>query len=147
MKRRQVWIAISLAIVIVAVGAGVLKHQRDLEWAHGGDRVAVAIELQIVSAANLSPTMIAYGAPADFEAGTGSAAQAIAVRATWTDSSPRSGSRYLLIALDKRVDPPRLLAANQVPKAGGSNGWSGSYAVLAKHYEWLVSLQHAKGPG
>ncbi|GAA4565946.1 hypothetical protein GCM10023176_15090 [Micromonospora coerulea] len=145
--------AVVLAVAAVFV---VFKVQRDREWARGGDAMKMNVELRLADHDNFEVTLAALGVPAHESNGRSpDGAQTVVAKVTWT-GSPSDDGRLHLIALDKRMSPPRLLSGgggwtpldlhwNRSGLLGSS--WTSSYnKVLAKHYDWLAGLVPTRLP-
>ncbi|GIF98229.1 hypothetical protein [Catellatospora citrea] len=143
MDRRHRIIAAGLAIAVAGAVGVLLKVQRDREWVHGGDDVDVAVGLRLADHETFDATVVMLGGPSKHDTGAPPGSQALVVRASWSEAPSDSGHHYALIALDKRVSPPRLLSANgawvagDAPEGTGSH-WSSAYTELAEHYDWLA---------
>jgi hypothetical protein len=141
------------ALTVTAVGV-VRKVQRDHEWAHGGDRMTVDVEVRLADPGTFDSTIAALGTPPGKSLGLAKA-QAVVAQVTWTGWAASDGW-FQLVALDKRESPSRVLAGeggwtpigmswNPTGLLGSS--WVGSYdTVLAEHYDWLAGLQPARSP-
>ncbi|MEU8076600.1 hypothetical protein AB0B31_14235 [Catellatospora citrea] len=143
MDRRRTIIASVLATVVAGAAGVLLKVQRDREWAHGGDDVSVAVDLRLADHETFDATVVTLGGPSSHQTGAPPGSQALVVRASWSEAPSDDGHHYSLIALDKRVFPPRLLSANGAWVAGAAtestgSHWSSAYTELAEHYDWLA---------
>ncbi|GAA1364288.1 hypothetical protein [Catellatospora chokoriensis] len=143
MDRRRKVIATVLAIAVAGAVGVLLKVQRDREWAHGGDDVDVVVDLRLAGNETFDATVVMLGGPSRHQTGAPLGTQALVVRASWSEAPSDNGHHYALIALDKRVSPPRLLGANGAWVVGGApegtgSHWSSAYTELAEHYDWLA---------
>jgi hypothetical protein len=70
--------------------------------------------------------------------------QSVVMRVRWSQW-PHPDGYFYLIALDKRVTPPRPLAATGDWSSGGADGssWGSAFAPLAEHYDWLAGTAEA----
>ncbi|GAB4057288.1 hypothetical protein [Catellatospora paridis] len=150
MDRRRKVIAAVLAIAVAGAVGVLLKVQRDREWVHGGDDVDVLVDLRLADHETFDATIVMFGGPNRHQTGAPPGSQALVVRATWSEAPSDNGHHYTLIALDKRVSPPRLLGANGAWVAGGGpegtgSHWSSAYTELAEHYDWLAKTAMVTG--
>jgi hypothetical protein len=137
--RGKQWIgAAAAAVVIVVAGAVVLHQRRDREWAHGGDPLTVDVDVSPATGRDFDELVAAAGVPKGRAVRVDNASQTVIVRVGWRGHT--GGGHLELMALDKRVTPPKPL----VPDGGWDGarttgwGWAGSYAVLAERYDYLA---------
>ena len=130
--------SVAAAAVLVVAGVVLLRVQREREWAHGGDRLTVQVEVALATRDDFDAVVVRLGTPPGQATRLHSADQSVVVRVRWSGAARSPGS-YELIALDGRVTPPRPLAADGGWNAEGATGsdWGGAYDVLAQHYDWL----------
>ncbi len=121
-----------------------LRVQRHREWAHGGDRVRAEVEVALAREETFEDVVVRLGAPPGKATRYMDADQTVVVRVRWSGFPDAEGS-FQLIALDARVSPPRLLAADGGWNSDGATGsnWAGAYEELAKHYDWLRGVAEA----
>lgn len=131
-------------VLVVAGGALFLRFQREREWAHGGDRLTVDVEVALARQDSFEAVVVRLGAPPGKATRFEGADQSVVVRVRWS-GAPHSAGSFELIALDGRVTPPRLLAADGGWNADGATGsdWAGAYEALARHYDWLRGTAEA----
>jgi hypothetical protein len=136
--RRAVAASVAAAAVLVVAGVVLLHVQRAREWAHGGDRLTVDVDVALATQETFDGAVVRLGAPPGEAIRVQSADQTVVVRVRWSASSHSDGS-YELIALDKRVSPPRPLAADGAWSSGEATGpnWGSAYDALAERYDWL----------
>jgi hypothetical protein len=129
---------------VVLLGAG---REREREWAHGGDRLAVGVEVALADRATFESVAVRLGVPPGQATRPPGADQFVVVRIRWAGPSPLDGSMAVML-LDKRVTPPRPLAAEAGWIANGGTGstWGSSYEVLARKYDWLRGISAADLP-
>jgi hypothetical protein len=130
--------SVAAAAVLVVAGVVLLRVQREREWSHGGDRLAVQVEIALATQDTFEGVVVRLGAPPRTATRLHSADQSVVVQVRWSASAHSDGS-FQLIALDGRVTPPRPLAADGGWNAEGAtgSGWGSAYEVLAQRYEWL----------
>lgn len=143
------WLVAVTAVVLCAAAVlGVQRYRRAREWAHGGDAVTMSVRSQVADARQLPAAAAALGYR-DQAVLTDGFAQGIAVRVEWHGPASHN-ARYELVALDRRVRPPRPLRVYggwNVDGGTGSN-WASSYRALADHYDWLAGTAPTDtGPG
>lgn len=135
--------AITVCAIVAAVAVGIVrKNQRDREWTHGGDSLITTVDLRLADTDTFSAAVSELGGPSDHQTGTRPGIQALIGRVRWSGGPGRGEDCYSLMALDKRVFPPRILLANTAWTPGSDSHGTGShgvemYAELAKHYDWL----------
>jgi hypothetical protein len=137
-------VSVAAAVVLVVAGVVLLRVQRQREWAHGGDRLTVGVEVALATQDSFEGVVVRLGAPPGKATRLESAGQSVVVRVHWSASSPFKGA-FELIALDGRVTPPRPLAADGGWDSGGATGsdWASAYEALAEHYDWLRGTAEA----
>lgn len=140
---------------VMAVGALVVVRaiqdgRREREWARGGDAVVTSVDIRLVDAAGVGATVVDLGGPdlamegdAGGEHVVPSSWQVLTARVSWSHAPAAADSAYCVVALDKRVWPPRIVHAGQSwTPGGGPPGqgwvWGSAFAVLAQHYYWLA---------
>lgn len=148
MKRSIIAVAVA-AVVAVVAGVVFLRagREREREWAHGGDRLAVGVEVVLADRATFASVAVRLGVPPGRATRPPGADQFVVVRIRWAGLSPLDGSMAVML-LDKRVTPPRPLAADAGWNADGGTGstWGSSYEVLARKYDWLRGISVADLP-
>jgi hypothetical protein len=135
--------------VLAVVGVTALFWiQREREWAHGGDWLKVDVEVALATGDTFEKVIVGLGVPAGEATRVGDDAESVVVRVRWS-GSPHTDGAFQVIALDKRVVPPRPLAADGGwNSAGGTgSGWAGAYEVLADRYDWLRGVARANYTG
>jgi hypothetical protein len=130
---------VAVAAVLVAAGVVFLRVQRDREWAHGGDRLTVDVEVALATQDTFDDVVVRLGVPPGKTNRDISAEQSVVVRIRWSGSKHSHGW-FDLIALDKRSRPARPLTAEGGWNSAGAqgSGWGSAYAALAEHYDWLA---------
>lgn len=142
--RRAVIASVVAAVVLVVAGLVLLRVQREREWAHGGDRLTVHVEVALATQDTFEDVVVRLGAPPRTATRVHSASQSVVVQVRWSASGQSNGS-FQLLALDGRVTPPRPLAAEGGWNSAGVTGsnWAGAYETLAQHYDWLGGVAEA----
>lgn len=142
--RRAVIASVVAAAVLVVAGVVLLRVQREREWADGGDRLTVHVEVSLATQDTFEDVAVRLGAPPRTATRLHSASQSVVVRVRWSASAHSDGS-FQLLALDGRVTPPRPLAADGGWNSEGATGsnWAGAYETLAQHYDWLAGVAEA----
>lgn len=138
MRHRNLIVAAAAAAVLVLIaGIVLLRVQRDREWAHGGDDLAVDVEVALADRQTFAGTVARFGVPAG--AATAGADEQYVITRVRRAGSPGVGGRFVLLMVDKRVTPPGRLNGR-----GGWDGqqnpgfhWEGVYQPLSERYEWL----------
>jgi hypothetical protein len=130
-------IAGATTAVVLAATLTAVHLRREQEWSHGGDDVTVAVSSELATPATLAQVAERWGAPPGEATTLMTAEQVFVVRVTWSGATP-TGS-FQVVALDARVDPPQILAADGGWAANGATGsnWSSAYEELASRYGWL----------
>jgi hypothetical protein len=133
-------IAAASAALVAALAAGAVHVRRDHEWSHGGDKVKVTVETELATEATFPDVTSRLGVPAGEATAVLAAGQSVVVRVTWSGAT--NGGRFQLVALDGRVTPPRVLAADSGQVSDGTTGsnWASAYDVLPDHYDWLADV-------
>ena len=103
--------SVAAVVVLVVAVTTFLRFQRGREWAHGGDRVTVDVEVALASKKTFEAAVVRLGVPPGKATRFEGADQSIVVRVNWSGNAPSTGS-FELMALDARVTPPRPLAAD-----------------------------------
>lgn len=139
--RRAVIASVTAAAVLVVAGVALVRVQREREWAHGGDGLAVEVEVALATQDTFEGVAVRLGAPPHTATRLHNAGQPVVVRVRWSASAHSEGS-FQLIALDGRLTPPRPLAADGGWNSEGAtgSGWGSAYEVLAQRYEWLEGV-------
>ncbi|RFS47306.1 hypothetical protein D0Q02_07055 [Micromonospora craniellae] len=131
---------VALVSVTIAVLATVDRFvEREREWAHGGDQVAVTVEARLPEPDQVTGTAAALGWPHATDRVRGDPdRQSVVLRLRWS-GPPRKGS-YQVMVLDNRNSPPRALSPEGGSDAAGDTGfnWADAYEVLAARYDWLA---------
>lgn len=142
--RRSVIASVAATAVLVVTGFALLQVRREREWAGGGDGLAVDVEVALATGDTFDGVVVRLGAPPNRATRLNSADQSVVLRVRWSGASSAGGS-FELIALDKRLHPPRPLAAEGGWTADGATGtnWAGAYEVLAERYDWLRGVAEA----
>ncbi|MEU4622085.1 hypothetical protein AB0G04_19235 [Actinoplanes sp. NPDC023801] len=109
--RRALFASVSAAAVLVIAVVVMLRVHRDREWAHGGDRLAADADVAVTTQDPFEGVVVRLGAPPGTAVRAHSADQTVVVQVRWS-ASPQAEGSYELITLDKRVTPPRPLAAD-----------------------------------
>ncbi|MEV8503320.1 hypothetical protein AB0368_00655 [Actinoplanes sp. NPDC051475] len=137
-RSRRTLIAIAAAATVLVAGAMFSHVRRDREWAHGGDQVTFDAEVAITTAEDFDREVVRLGAPPGEATRWEAAEQTVVARVRWS-GLPESINSLQVIALDKRVSPPKpLIPDGGWNSAGGTgSGWEGAYEPLAEHYDWL----------
>jgi hypothetical protein len=141
------WV-VALVSVTIAVLATVDRFvEREREWAHGGDQVAVTVEARLPEPERVGRTAAALGWPHATDRVQGDPdRQSVVLRLRWS-GPPRKGS-YQVMLLDDRNSPPRVLRPEGGSDAAGDAGfnWSDAYEVLAARYDWLADTAAREEP-
>lgn len=143
MSRHRVRARLALGVAAVLVlAAGTLTlwlrhHDRDQEWAHGGDRVSAHAQIEATGVAQFGDALAAAGVPR--EPGMSQARQMFVVRVSWS-GTPAGGGDYQFILLDDRLQPAKPIHAYGVWGQGMATGpnWASAYDTLAERYPWLA---------
>ncbi|HEX6497908.1 MAG TPA: hypothetical protein VF054_02635 [Micromonosporaceae bacterium] len=149
--RRAAVVATVFAVCVALVGAVTVTVRRDREWCHGGDRVSTTVRTRIAADDVAgAAAVVALGGPPGRVYGLPARTGMVVVRVTWNGPRQSGGSRYELVALDKRVTPAQPLRVLDGWNADGGTGsnWAGAYQTLAEHYPWLAGtaeVQDASG--
>ncbi|MEV4714773.1 hypothetical protein [Micromonospora sp. NPDC049374] len=141
------WV-VALVSVMVAVLATVDRYvDREREWTHGGDQVAVTVEAVLPEPDQVADAVVAVGwpEPADNVIGDPDR-QSVVLRLSW--SGPSRQGHYQVILLDGRVEPARVVRPYTGWDAEGGTGsnWAGAYDVLAERYPWLADTATREEP-
>jgi hypothetical protein len=135
------------ALVVVRA---IQDERREREWLHGGDSVVTSVDIRLVDAAGVGAAVADLGGPDLAIEGdprgehvVPASWQVLAARVSWSHAPAAADSAYCVVALDKRVWPPRIVHASQSwTPGGGPRGqgwiWGSAFAVLAQHYYWLA---------
>jgi hypothetical protein len=136
--------AIAAVVLVVAGTAVFLRVQREREWAHGGDQLSVHAEVVLTTQDTFESVVVGFGVPPGEATRVEDADQTVVVQVRWS-GSPYSDGSFELIALDRRVFPPRPLAADGgwTSEGGTGSDWAGAYEALAQHYDWLSGTAEA----
>lgn len=136
-------IAGAATAVVLAATLTAVHLRREHEWSHGGDDVTVAVSSELATRATFAQVTERLGASPGEATTLVTADQALVVRVTWSGATP-TGS-FQVVALDARVDPPQVLAADGGRTSTGATGshWAGAYEELASRYDWLRGVAAA----
>jgi hypothetical protein len=144
--RGKQWIGAAVVVIAVAVAVAVVLHQRrEREWAHGGDLLTVDVDASLATGRDFDELVEAAGVPKGRAERVVNASQTVIVRVGWRGHT--GGGHLELMALDKRVTPPKPLTPDAGWDGAGVTGWgwAGSYRVLAERYDYLARLAE-EGP-
>ena len=147
--KRSIIVAVSaVAVTAGLAGVGLSHVQREREWAHGGDGLAVDVAVAVATDKTFDDVVVRLGAPPGVATRWQEAEQSVVVRVNWSGFALSDG-HFELITLDGRVSPPRPLAADGGWNAEGSTGsnWAGAYEALAQRYDWLGGIVQADYTG
>ncbi|NLU77598.1 hypothetical protein HCA58_04145 [Micromonospora sp. HNM0581] len=141
------WV-VALVSVTIAVLATVDRYvDREREWAHGGDQVAVTVEAVLPEPDQVADSVVAFGWPEPVDSVIGDPdRQSVVLRLRW--SGPTRKGHYQVILLDSRMEPARVVQPYSGWDAAGGTGfnWAGAYDVLADRYPWLADTATREEP-
>ncbi|PZG21705.1 hypothetical protein C1I95_06775 [Micromonospora craterilacus] len=133
------WV-VALVSVTVAVLATVDRFvEREREWAHGGEQVAVTVEARLPEPERVSGAAATLGWPdAQNQVRGDPENQSVVLRLRW--SGPSRAGRYQVILLDTRETPARVVRPYGGWDAAGHIGrsWADAYEALSERYGWLA---------
>lgn len=136
------------AVVLVVAVALVVVRQRQQEWAHGGDDLAVEVDMMLADQRSFDGAVAGFGVPAGVLTRNVAVPQSVVVRIRWSGSAEPDG-RFTLVMADSRLTPPKPLRAMAAwTEAGGPDGfhWEGIYELLSGRYDWMQGFASAESP-